>query len=86
MHARDTLDLIAFNLDKRESMLDQYTGEEIKEMLGGGKNISFFKASSTAAFGNEIKERYLGTPWWKQALALALFFLLGEVLLIRFLK
>jgi hypothetical protein len=84
MHRRDTLDLVAFNLDKRESLLSQYTGEEIRSMLGSGKNVSLFEASSGRAFSNEIKERYLGTPLWKEALLLALFFLLAEVLLIRF--
>ncbi len=83
---RDTLDLLAFNLDKAESILDQHKGEEVKQLLGGGNNISLFQASSTEAFGNAIKERYLGTPLWKYAIVLALFFLLVEVLLIRFLK
>jgi Aerotolerance regulator N-terminal len=86
INRRDTLDLIAFNLEKKESLLDHYSGEEIKAMLGGGKNISLFQPSSADAFSNEIKERYLGTPLWKYALALALLFLLAEVLLIRFLK
>jgi hypothetical protein len=86
LHRRDTIDQVAFNLDKQESLLDQYRGEEVKTMLGGGKNISLFEASSTNSFSNEIKERYLGTPLWKQALLLSLFFLLAEVLLIRFLK
>ncbi len=85
-HRRDTLDLVAFNLEKKESMLGQFSGEEIKTALGGGDHISIFKASSTETFSNEIKERYLGTPLWKYALMLALFFLLAEVLLIRFLK
>jgi hypothetical protein len=86
LHKRDTLELLAFNLDKRESMLEQFSGEEIKTMLGGGNHISIFKANSTQTFSNEIKERYLGTPLWKYALILALTFLLAEVLLIRFLK
>lgn len=86
MNRRDTLDLVAFDLNKEESLLDQYSGEEAKSFLGGGKNILLFKASSINAFSNEIKERYLGTPLWKQALILSLLFLLAEVLLIRFLK
>ena len=85
-HQRDTLDLIAFNLEKGESLLGQFNGEEIKTALGGGNHISIFKTTSTDTFSNEIKERYLGTPLWKYALMLALFFLLAEVLLIRFLK
>ena len=83
---RDTLDLLAFNLDKAESFLDQFKGEQVKELLGGGDNISLFQASSVEAFSNAIKDRYLGTPLWKYAIVLALLFLLAEVLLIRFLK
>ncbi len=86
MNQQDTLGLVAFDLDKRESLLEQWTGEEVKTMMGGGDNISLFNAASTDAFSNEIKERYLGTPLWKYALVLALLFLLAEVLLIRFLK
>jgi hypothetical protein len=83
---RDSVSLLAFNLDKAESLLDQYTGEEMKQVLGGGDQITIFKVGSQEAFSNEIKERYLGTPLWKYALLLAIFFLLMEILLIRFVK
>ena len=83
---QDTLGLVAFDLDKRESLLEQWTGNEVKLMLGGGKNISVFDSAATGSFSNEIKERYLGTALWKYALILSLIFLLVEVLLIRFLK
>ena len=82
----DTVGLVAFNLDKSESLLDQFEGAEVKAQMGNGKNISIFEASSTEAFSNEIKARYLGKPLWKYAIMLSLFFLLVEVLLIRFLK
>ena len=83
---RDTVSLLAFNLDKAESLLDQYTGEEMKNLLGSGDHVTIFKVGAQEAFSNEIKERYLGTPLWKYALLLAMFFLLMEILLIRFLK
>jgi hypothetical protein len=83
---RDTIGLLAFNLDKAESLLDQYNGEDVKELLGGSDLITIFEVDSQEAFSNEIKERYLGTPLWKFALLLALLFLLVEILLIRFLK
>jgi hypothetical protein len=83
---RDTISLLAFNLDKAESLLDQYTGSEMKRLLGGGDRVTIFDVASEDAFSNEIKERYLGTPLWKYALILAIFFLLVEILLIRFLK
>lgn len=82
----DSVGLIAFNLDKDESLLDQFTGPDIKTQMGNASNISIFEATSAEAFSNEIKERYLGKPLWKYALMIALFFLLAEVLLIRFLK
>ncbi len=82
----DTLGLIAFDMDKRESMLDQWTPEEVKSMLGGGKNISIFQPEARGSFTNEIKERYLGRQLWRYALLAALVFLLAEVLFIRFMK
>ncbi len=82
----DTLDLLALNLTKKESFLKQFSGEEMKSNLGGGKNISLFNSSNASTFSSEIKERFLGTTLWKEALLLALTFLLVEVLLIRFLK
>jgi len=83
---KDTIGQIAFDLDKNESLLPSLTGEEAKSALGGQSNISIFRANSSETFSTEIKERYLGTPLWKQAVLLALLFLLAEVLLIRFLK
>jgi hypothetical protein len=86
MHERDTIGLLAFNLNRHESLLGQYRAEEIKQQLGNPEGISIFEANSEEAFTNEIKARYLGTPLWKYALILALSFLLVEILLIRFLK
>ncbi|HWA35457.1 MAG TPA: BatA domain-containing protein [Cyclobacteriaceae bacterium] len=83
---QDTIGLVAFDVDKKESLMEQWTGDDVKTMLGGGKNISLFDAAATGSFADEIKERYLGTALWKYALLLALLFLLAEVLLIRFLK
>ncbi|MGC3943465.1 MAG: BatA and WFA domain-containing protein [Chryseolinea sp.] len=86
VNKRDTVNLIAFNLDKSESLMDQYSGEEFKQMLGGGDNVTIFKVGKQEAFSNEIKERYLGRPLWKYALMIAIFFIVAEVLLIRFMK
>jgi hypothetical protein len=85
-HERDTVGLLAFNLNKYESLLGQYSGEAVKQQLGNPDGVSIFEANSEEAFSNEIKARYLGKPLWKYALILALFFLLVEILLIRFLK
>ncbi len=82
----DTINLIAFNLDKAESLMDQYSGAEVKKMLGDGDNVTIFKVGEQDAFSNEIKERYLGKPLWKYALSMAILFVFAEILLIRFLK
>ena len=78
--------MIAFDMDKKESLLDQWSGEEVKAMLGGGDNISTFRPAAEGSFSNEIKERYLGRQLWRFSLMAALLFLLAEVLLIRFMK
>ncbi len=83
---RDTVDLLAFNLNNEESLMNLFPVQDVKAMFGGGSNISVFEATSSEAFSKEIKDRYLGKPLWKYALMLALFFLLAEILLIRFLK
>lgn len=83
---KDTVDLVAFNAAKNESLLDQFTAEEAKAFFANGSQVSIFDAADTETFSKEIKERYLGTPLWKYAIVLALLFLLAEVLLIRFLK
>jgi hypothetical protein len=83
---RDTVNLLAFNLDKAESLMAQYRGEDLQKILGSGDNITIFQVGAAESFSKEIKERYLGKPLWKYALAIAIFFLLVEILLIRFLK
>jgi hypothetical protein len=84
--AKDTISLLAFNLNKTESYMDQYTGAGVKKLLGDGDNISLFDTSSPDTFSNEIKARYLGELLWKYAIMLTLLFILIEILLIRFLK
>lgn len=84
--AGDTVDLLAFNPGKEESLMAQYKGNEVRQFFGEGENVTIFDARNTDTFSNEIKERYLGTPLWKYAVVLALMFLAAEVLLIRFMK
>ena len=82
----DTLNILAFNLDKRESLLTPVTVAEVKTSLGESNQVTIFKSGTADTFSNEIKERYLGTPLWKYFLILALVFVAVEILLIRFLK
>lgn len=84
--SEDTVDLLAFNLDREESLMAPHDTEAVLQLLGGGPNLSVFEAVSAEAFSKEIKDRYLGKPLWKYAVLLALAFLLAEILLVRFLR
>jgi hypothetical protein len=86
MHNQDTLALLALNLDKKESVLESLTDQELRSLFARVPSADFFDAASAATFSIAIKERYLGRPLWKYAILLALLFLLAEVLLIRFVK
>lgn len=82
----DTLSLLAFNLDKKESLLDPMPPRDVKASLGDSKQVTIFESGTSDTFSNEIKERYLGTPLWKYSLILALVFIAMEIALIRFMK
>jgi len=76
---------IGFNLDNMESILNQYKHAELESKFTGKGNISIFQASNEQDFASVVRKQYEGTPLWKFAIILALFFLLTEVLFIRFL-
>lgn len=83
---QDTVGLLAFNVDPRESQLKPVSAADVARQMGGGDHIRIFESESALALGNEIKERYLGAPLWKVALLLAILFVVAEILLIRLLK
>jgi hypothetical protein len=83
---RDTLGLLAFNLDKDESRMEVWSLAGLEKQTEGKENISIFEPGNPQTFSNQIKARYLGEPLWKYCLGLALLFVLAEILLIRFLK
>ena len=77
--------ILAFNLDKAESYLEQMTFDEIKANFAVYKNVTIFDANDADNFSKEVKKNKFGVPLWKYAIILSLLFLLVEVLLIRFL-
>ncbi len=76
---------LAFNTDKRESVLDQIPEEELLQIFEEIPHLKIFNTGDIDNFGKELKENYMGKPLWRYALILALIFLLAEVLFIRFL-
>lgn len=82
---RKTKNVLAFNLEKAESYLEQMKNEEIKSNFSAHKNVIIFQANDVDKFSNEVKKNKIGIPLWKYAIILSLLFLMIEVLLIRFL-
>ena len=80
----EPLGAYAFNYDRRESVLDYYSPDALRELLGEQANI--INIADTAVLTARIEEQSQGTPLWRWCLILALVFLAGEVLLLRLWK
>ena len=80
-----TRSVFAFNLDKKESYLEQMNISELRSQFSQHNNVIIFDVNDEDNFSKEVKKNKFGVPLWKYAIILALLFLLAEVLLIRFL-
>jgi len=78
--------IIAFNLDKSESIMDFYSNQELKEHFKGANNVSILEAKSSEAFIKDFQESNIQRSLWKYMLMAALAFLMIEILLIRFIS
>ena len=76
--------ILAFNRDRNESQLIQYSPEELRESFSLYENVAIFEGRESEEFLSEIRTRKIGVPLWKYAVILALTFLLFEVIFIRF--
>lgn len=76
--------VLAFNFNKEESELACYTTDELKSVFAKFKNVQFLDLKQSANFIANFKEKNLQISLWKYFLWGALFFLLIEILLIRF--
>ena len=86
MHQQKEKALLALNLAVEESDLTVLDKIRIESLFAPLGHVTISESTSAEAFSNEIKARYLGQYLWKYMLILALFFLLCEVLIIRFIK
>ncbi len=77
---------IALNIAASESDLASYTSEELSEIFKNHKNIKVLGGIESGEFENEFTSQNMGNTLWKYFLYSALFFLLIEIVLIRFLK
>lgn len=83
----EILNSLAFNYDRTESDFRYYTTEELKQQISTGnlQNASVIDNVETD-FTNVLDEIQKGKQLWKWCIALALFFILSEVLIARFWK
>lgn len=82
MDEAEPLSAIAYNYDRRESVLDYYALPELKAKYNA-PNISFIEGNNVTLDVQQINK---GIPLWKWCLALALLCLLVEMLLLRLWK
>ena len=76
LKGESTIGQLSFNTSRKENLDDYYTDDEL------GSTVS----SSVTSFVQEIEEESNQTELWKFFVAAALFFLLCEVLILKFLK
>ena len=76
--------VLAFNLDKKESKMQQYKTDDLSNVFKSKSNIKVYNNDSTD-FTASLKAQKSGTPLWKYMLILSLIALLAEILLIRLL-
>ncbi len=80
----EVLEKYAFNYDRKESVLEYLSSEELTAL--GTKGFTLLKDQSDKNFTDLIGSRSNGTQLWKYCIILALIFLAIEILLLRFWK
>lgn len=81
-----TITTLAFNYGKAESYLAQYAPDELRALVGAGKeNVHIYEQGDAFSVKDAFEKRYFGVKLWKYCLILCLFFLMAEIALIRFL-
>jgi hypothetical protein len=78
--------IIALNHNHAESKLQYYSPDELRAAFSGRKNIQVFDRIDDDAFSTAFQQQNMGTSLWKYFLYVALFFLLVEIGLVRFMK
>lgn len=82
----DTLQVIALNVNRKESVLDGMTGKELKEHFKSYAYVDVLSFDSSVSLSETLSELTTRTELWKYVLLLALLFLVAETVLHRWLK
>lgn len=84
LRQEETLAKFAFNYDRKESVLDYFSGTDLKAYVG--ENLNVIEALDSSILTAKIEERSQGIVLWRWCIILALIFLALEVFLLRFWK
>lgn len=76
---------LSFNINENESLVDQYQSDDLRSIFEGFPNVTIYEAQDVEEFAGLIRSEQTNIALWKYCLLIALFFLLTEILLIRFL-
>ncbi|MFT2009477.1 BatA domain-containing protein [Pontibacter sp. 13R65] len=80
-----TFTTLAFNYPKKESLLEQYTPDELRSFFKPSQqNVHVYNYGDAFSVQGEFEKRYFGVKLWKYCLILCLIFLMAEIALIRF--
>lgn len=80
----EPIGFISFNQSKKESRFSE-SKNEILQNLAEMNYVTLLASESANSFGNTLEANLIGQALWKWALALGLFFLFVEIILIRYL-
>lgn len=78
--------ILAINYSNRESLMDRYSNEELKNIFAKNKNIQILDQDNASTFATEYASISQGKYIWKYFVIAALLFLAIEILIIRFWK
>jgi hypothetical protein len=79
------VDKLAFNYNRKESNLDLYSKDELKDIIKNDK-VNIVEYGAQEGIKEFVGEKDQGIVLWKWFLLSALLFLLLETLFIRFIK
>lgn len=79
------VDKLAFNFDRKESNLDLYTKDQLKDIVKNDK-VNIVEYGAQEGLKEFVGQKDQGIVLWKWFLTLALLFLLLETLFIRYIK
>lgn len=85
-HQNQVVGNFAFNYDKQESFLEQYSPAELRSFLPANQqHVHVYDYNDSFSVKREFEKRFFGVTLWKYCLILCLIFLIAEIALIRFL-